>query len=178
MTVFSLDVNTFGNINHITAQLGATEAQVQTAAMRTLNKTAIWLRAQSTKEISREKQLPQKLIRQRLQVIKARRSSLKALVVASLYGVKASKLGVMRQTAQGAKVGKYMFEKAFIATMRTGHRGVFKRKTQSRLPIQEVAIALEPVASNIIKGFVDSDAGNKFAHFLKHELNFILRAKP
>ena len=175
MSTFTLDVTTYGDIDQIIASMRVTESQVQLAAMRALNKTALWLKSQSVKEISAQKKLQQKIIRERLKLIKASKSSLKALVVASLYGIKASLLGSMRQTAIGAKAGKSQFTGAFVATMPTGHRGIFKRKTKSRLPIREVVLPLEPVASNIIKGFVDSGAGEKFIQYFRHELGFILK---
>ncbi|MDA0910767.1 MAG: phage tail protein [Proteobacteria bacterium] len=133
MSVFTLDVTTYGDINQIIAAMRGTESQVQLAAMRALNKTALWVKSQSVKEISAQKKLKQKIIRDRLNVIKASTSSLKALVVASLYGIKASLLGNMRQTSTGAKAGKMEFKGAFVATMPTGHRGIFKRKRASKL---------------------------------------------
>lgn len=175
MSTFTLDVTTYGDIDQIIAAMRGTESQVQLAAMRALNKTALWLKSKSVKEISAQKKLQQKIIRDRLNVIKASTSSLKALVVASLYGIKASLIGNMRQTSTGAKAGKSQFTGAFVATMPTGHRGIFKRKTKSRLPIREVVLPLEPVASNIIKGFVDSGAGEKFIQYFRHELGFILK---
>ena len=175
MSVFTLDVTTYGDIDQIIASMRGTESQVQLAAMRAINKTALWLKSQSVKEISTQKKLQQKIIRDRLNVIKASTSSLKALVVASLYGIKASLLSNMRQTSTGAKAAKMEFKGAFVATMPTGHRGIFKRKGASRLPIREVVLPLEPVASNIIKGFVDSGAADKFIQYFRHELGFILK---
>lgn len=175
MSVFALDVTTYGDIDQIIRQMRGTESQVQVAAMRALNKTALWLKSQSVKEISTQKKLQQKIIRDRLNIIKASKSSLKALVVASLYGIKASLIGNMRQTSTSAKAGKMEFKGAFVATMPTGHRGIFKRKRASRLPIREVVLPLEPVASNIIKGLVDSGTADKFIQYFRHELGFILK---
>ncbi|MDA0938795.1 MAG: phage tail protein, partial [Proteobacteria bacterium] len=130
MSTFTLDVTIYGDIDQIIKQMHGTEAQVKLASMRALNKTALWLKSQSVKEISTQKKLQQKIIRERLKLVKASKSSLKALVVASLYGIKASLLGSMRQTAIGAKAGKSQFTGAFVATMPTGHWGIFKRKRE------------------------------------------------
>ncbi len=47
MSVFALDVTTYGDINQIIAAMRGTESQVQLAAMRALNKTALWLKPTS-----------------------------------------------------------------------------------------------------------------------------------
>ncbi|WP_339047701.1 hypothetical protein [Candidatus Mesenet endosymbiont of Phosphuga atrata] len=57
--------------------------------------------------------------------------------MASLYGIKAAKLGSMRQIKTGAKVGKYMFQSEFVATMPRGYTSSFKRKGKTALPIQD-----------------------------------------
>jgi hypothetical protein len=175
MSVFELDVSTLGSIHQITETIAATESHLITAAYRALNKTALWLKTQSVREISSQKRIQQKLIRERLRIVKANRNSLKSLVIASLYGIKASKLGRMHQTSKGAKAGNYEFSGAFIAKMPMGHIGIYKRKTKRRLPIKELTVPLEPVASNIIKAFVDTDAAKKFNEYFRHELKFILR---
>lgn len=48
-----------------------------------------------------------------------------------------------RQTRQGVRAAKpwgrsQVFKSAFIATMPSGHRGVFRRRTKRRLPIKEM----------------------------------------
>ena len=76
MSVFTLDVTTYGDIDQIIASMRGTESQVQLAAMRALNKTALWLKSQSVKEISAQKKLQQKIIRERLKLVKASKSNL------------------------------------------------------------------------------------------------------
>jgi hypothetical protein len=66
MSTFTLDVTTYGDIDRIISQMHGTEAQVKLASMRALNKTALWLKSQSVKEISAQKKLQQKIIRERL----------------------------------------------------------------------------------------------------------------
>ena len=77
MSTFTLDVTTYGDIDQIISQMQGTEAQVKLASMRALNKTALWLKSQSVKEISAQKKLQQKIIHERLKLVKARKSSLK-----------------------------------------------------------------------------------------------------
>lgn len=119
--------------------------------MRALNKTAEWIKSQSVKEISRQKKLQQKIIRSRIRITKAKANSLEASVIAKLHGVKAP----------------LNINGSFIATMPRGYRGIFKRKGKSRLPIHEVVLPLEPLASNIIKKLINSYAADKFNQYMK-----------
>ena len=178
MRSFEINVTTAGSLDPILAALNATENQVLTAAVRALNKTAIWLRAQSVTAISQQKQIKQNLIRERLRIIRANRASLKAFVIAKLYGVKACKLGTMRQTSTGVSVGGYDFPHAFIATMPTGHTGVFQRKGTARLPIKEATVELEPEASETIGALVELETSARFVELFRHELTFMLRVRP
>jgi hypothetical protein len=136
--MFSIEVN--DSINKVIQNIDANKANVELAAVRALNKTALWVKAQAIREISKEKQIQQKLIRKRLKVIKASKSSIRALVTVGLYRTRAARLGTMRQTKIGAKAGKHMFKGAFIATMPTGHKGIFRRKGSTALPIEEVSV--------------------------------------
>lgn len=173
MRAFNLDITDNNEVDNIIAAFEATKIQVETALMRALNKTALWLKSQSVKEISKEKALKQKLIRERLHVIKSNRKQLVARVIASLHGVKAHQIGNMRQTKTGAKAGKRHFKGAFVATMPTGHTGIYKRKGRKKLPIREVVFPLEPVASNVIKYITDDKAAQQFTKLFTHEMQFI-----
>jgi hypothetical protein len=171
--MFRIDIDVAGNLDKTLEILGATEAQVRTAAMRAINKTALWVRSQSAKKISKQRQIQLKLIRQKLRIIKANMAVLRAFVVASLYGIKASKLGAPKQNATGASVGKHQFPGAFVAKMpKSGHVGIFKRKTFKRLPIQEQYVQLEPEASKIIRETVENEASAVFVKYFDHELDY------
>lgn len=165
---FNIEVN-----DKAIKEVNASKVKVESAAMKDLNKTALWLKVQASSEISKEKQIKLSLIRKRLQVIKASRSSMNALVKASLYGIKVGKLGTMKQTLIGASVGKRMFQGAFIATMKSGHTGIFRRRYGSSLPIDEIILPLEPEASKIIKEFVTQEVEKVFEKILHRELNYI-----
>ncbi|APR98991.1 phage tail protein [Wolbachia endosymbiont of Folsomia candida] len=161
--------------NQTIKDINATEQQVRLAAVRALNKTALWLKSQAAKEISEEKQIKLTVVRKRLRIIKARASTLEVIIKANLYAARASSLGSMRQTKMGTKAGKYMFDNAFIATMPEGHRGIFKRKGRAALPIQEVKLPLEPEASKIVKELVNYEVEAIFEKFLQRELNYIAK---
>lgn len=161
------------DINQTIKDINATKQQVRLAAVRALNKTALWLKLQAAKEISEEKQIKLTVIRKKLRIVKARAGSLEVLIKANLYAVKAHLLGNMKQTRTGTKVGKHQFIGAFIATMPTGHRGIFNRKGRTALPIQEVKLPLEPEASKIIEELVIHEVEEVFEKFLRRELDFV-----
>ena len=172
MRVFNLDISDNNEINNIISSIESSKSQLEVALMRALNKTALWVKSQSVKEIAKEKLLKQKIIRNRLQVLKANRKQLIARVLASLHGVKANQIGNVRQTKTGAKAGKRHFKGAFVATMPTGHTGIYKRKSRRKLPIREVVFPLEPIASTIIKEITDEKAAQQFTKLFAHEIKF------
>ena len=163
------------NINQIVENISNQGLQVRLLAAKALNKTALWLKAQAAKEISKEKQIKLTVMRKRLRIIKARTSKLEVIIKANLYDVKAHLLGSMKQTKMGTKVGKHHFIGAFIATMPGGHRGVFKRKGRTALPIKEVKLSLEPEASKIIEELVIYEVEAVFEKFLQRELDYIAK---
>ncbi len=173
MTVFTIDVE--GNVEKIIADFNLAPEKTSLAAVRALNKTAFWLRSNAGSDIARELRLPKKLLMERLRVLKASRTKLQAVVTAKLYGIKPSKIGNMRQTKTGAKVGTYEFPGAFIATMPGGHTSIYKRKRQPRLPIQEMTIPLQPMASETIERYLDHLVMQRFEVVFRQELNFLMQ---
>ena len=172
--IFEIDVSGADNLDKIIRDLNASKQHSITASVRALNKTALWLRTQATRQISSEKRLPQKLIRERLRVLKASKRDLKARVLANFMGIKAAKVGTPRQTRRGAKVKSYEFQGAFVATMPGGHTGIFKRKGKTRLPIRELYVPLEPESLKAIESFLDSRIKQRFETIFRHELNFLM----
>ncbi|WP_338482080.1 phage tail protein [Wolbachia endosymbiont (group A) of Nomada hirtipes] len=158
--MFNIEVNE--NIERIIHNIDANKAKIELAAVRALNKTALWLKSQAVREISEEKQIKLKVIRKRLRIIKARKSTLKVLIRAYLYDMR------MRNIKQ-AKI-RTAFNDAFMATMPRGYRGIFKRVGRTALPIQEVKLPLEPEASRIIENLVNYEVERIFEKYFTHEL--------
>ncbi|MDX5496448.1 MAG: phage tail protein [Wolbachia endosymbiont of Nomada fabriciana] len=158
--MFNIEVNE--NIERIIHNIDANKAKIELAAVRVLNKTALWLKSQAVREISEEKQIRLKVIRKRLRIIKARKSTLKVLIRAYLYDMR------MRNIKQ-AKI-RTAFNDAFMATMPRGYRGIFKRVGRTALPIQEVKLPLEPEASRIIENLVNYEVERIFEKYFTHEL--------
>ncbi|WP_264688346.1 phage tail protein [Wolbachia endosymbiont (group A) of Sympetrum striolatum] len=158
--MFNIEVNE--NIERIIHNIDVNKAKIELAAVRALNKTALWLKSQAVREISEEKQIRLKVIRKRLRIIKARKSTLKVLIRAYLYDVR------MRNIKQ-AKI-RTAFNDAFMATMPRGYRSIFKRVGRTALPIQEVKLPLEPEASRIIENLVNYEVERIFEKYFTHEL--------
>ena len=172
--MFELDLNIDGNFIQTLEKVGTTEQQIRTAAIRAINKTALWVQAQSAREISKQKKILLKLVRQRLKVIKSSRQALKAFIIANFYGIKATKLGSPRQDSIGSSVGAHKFPGAFVAKMpKTGHVGIFKRKGRSRLPIQEQYVELNPEATEIIEKNIENEARQVFQKYFDHEFEYV-----
>ena len=75
--------------------------------------------------------------------VKTRRDQERGIVWLGLNEVKAAYVGKLSQDATGAFAGQYYFPGGFIATMNSGHTGIFKRKGTSRLPLVEQAVNLD-----------------------------------
>lgn len=176
MSVFAIDVIDKGVISDFILRQNIAEKHTEIAAYRALNKTARWLRTKTIRSVSQQTGLQQKLIRERLQMLKASRKQLKAHLISNDAYIPAHKLGKLRQTATGARAGKFSYEGAFVATMpSTGHESVFKRKRKNRLPIREMGFYFGGYTGRSWEEDVlDSQISERFEHFFNHELQFLL----
>ncbi|MBA8757912.1 phage tail protein [Wolbachia pipientis] len=171
----SISIEVTDNINKVIKSVNAERKKVEKAAVSALNKTALWLKTQAAKEVSKEKRIQLNLMRKRLRIFKARTSRLEVLIRANLYDIRASSIGSMRETKRGTKIGKHEFIGAFTATMPRRNSGVFRREGRTALPIQEVKLALEPEASRIIENLVNDEVEEVFKKFFEHELSYTTR---
>jgi len=160
------------NINEIISNIDRKEQKIKLAAIKALNKTAIWLKAQAAKEISEEKKIKLTVMGKRLRIFKAKAGRLEVLIRANLYDVRASSIGSMRETKRGTKTGNHEFIGAFTATMPRGYKGAFKREGRAALPIKEVKLSLKPEASRIIGNLVNYEVEKVFTKFFERELSY------
>ncbi|WP_410541943.1 phage tail protein [Wolbachia endosymbiont (group A) of Oxytorus armatus] len=166
------DIKISNNINEIISNIERKEQKIKLAAIKALNKTALWLKAQAAKEISEEKKIKLSLIRKRLRIFKAKTSRLDVLIRANLYDIRASTIGKIQKTRRGSKVGKHEFIGGFAAVMPKGNSGIFKREGRAALPIKEVKLLLEPEASRIIGNLVNYEVEEVFTKFFERELSY------
>ncbi|MCM1001830.1 phage tail protein [Wolbachia pipientis] len=163
------------NSNEVIESVNAKRKKIELAIVRALNRTALWLKLKTAKEISEEKKIKLSLIRKRLRIFKAKTSRLEVLIRANLYDIRASTIGKIQKTRRGSKVGKHEFIVGFAAVMPKGNSGMFKREGRAALPIKEVKLPLEPEGSRIIKDLVNYESEREFEKYFKHELNYILK---
>ncbi len=166
--MFNIEVNE--NIERIIHNIDANKAKIELAAVRALNKTALWLKSQAAKEISEEKKIKLSLIRKRLRIFKVKASRLEVLIRANLYDIKASTIGKIQKTRRGSKVGKHEFIGGFAAVMPKGNSGMFKREGRAALPIKEVKLPLEPEASKVIRDLVNYEVEKVFEKFFERDI--------
>ncbi|WP_264731786.1 MULTISPECIES: phage tail protein [unclassified Wolbachia] len=159
------------NTGSIVQSIDTERKKVEKATVRALNKTAIWLKSKTAKEISEEKKIKLSLIRKRLRIFKAKTSRLEVLIRANLYDIRASAIGKIQKTRRGSKVGKHEFIGGFAAVMPKGNSGMFKREGRAALPIKEVKLPLEPEASRIIGNLVNYEVEKVFEKYFIHYMS-------
>ena len=156
---------------------------VERAAASALNKTLTTVTAIAAREIKKDMgSIKISEIKQQLKKKLATVKDLHAAITASgqrLFVMKLDPRARQNKTGvtwnSGAPGIKFI-PGAFIATMKNGHRGVFKRKGQSRLPIQELHGASLPkvFANKSILDALESVAREKWSITFTHELNYLL----
>lgn len=125
-------VNIAGSLNGIRDQLQATQKEASKAASRALNRTATRVRTYSSRAIrAAGYNLKAGVIKRNLKITKASPGILAATVTAvgkSIplidYSARQTKTGVSVNVLHGRKTVRH----AFIATMPSGHKGVFIRR--------------------------------------------------
>lgn len=128
-------------------QLQATARQVVKIEQRTVRKTLRWAAVQTARGIaranrvplgamygtrisgggSRPRNAPQSRRAARIRVTMPNAGHADGAVWIGYAGVKASYIGKLRDVPGGARAGRQFFERAFVAQMRSGHVGIFRR---------------------------------------------------
>lgn len=163
------------DLNHLTDVYGLLDDQAEAAAYRAIRKTANWMKVIASREISKEMKLAQKVVRQRLKVFMQDRQALQAKIWLGLYSIRASQLAnTMSQTRTGTTVGRHRFPGAFVATMKTGHRDVYKRRGQARLPIDIQQLDISDKARKVLLD-VSRRTDRRLMEVLHQELNYELQ---
>ncbi len=102
--------------------------------------TTTWANKEMQSRMAIKTGIPARVFRRFRVVSKRQRDS--GLVWVGLNKVKAAYVGDLLEEIGGASAGNYYFEGGFIATMRSGHEGIFKRLGQGRLKIIEQTVNL------------------------------------
>ncbi|WP_253302652.1 phage tail protein [Wolbachia endosymbiont of Psylliodes chrysocephala] len=81
---------------------------------------------------------------------------------------RSSKTWDIKQTKIGARVGSRMYEGAFIATMKNGHIGIFKRRY---IPIDEIKVNTQ--ARKTMKELAENEVERVFEKYFQQQLEYI-----
>ena len=151
---------------------------INKACIFALNRTADWLKGQTSKDVAREKRIKLKLIRQRIRIARANKNKLNTVLDCDFFGVKAIDLGTPRQDALGTHAGEHFFRHAFPAILkkkelRTGNekQGIYLRKGRSRFPVKAARLEIFQEASKKVKELLGSGAGDEFEKRFIHEMH-------
>jgi len=160
--------------------LRAVPQQANRAAKRAVRKVTMSFASLATREIAAAHDVPLRALRKGGQ----RWSRVHVKDLATTQGpasllwigtnpIKAAYLGPLRQTREGASVRGHLFPGGFIATMVSGHRGIFMRRGRARLPIDEQVVELEQ-AQGIVRRLqlaVPDRLRTVFSQEMNYELN-------
>jgi hypothetical protein len=184
-----------GNIERIRNQLGVIRREVvNKATVRALNKTGAIARTAASREIRQAGyNIAARAIKDNVELKRARPGELRVTVRAAGRPVPLIAFGA-RQTRAGVSVkvkeGRKLIKGAFIATMPTGHKGVFTRvgnrhkrvrrdgrASWSGLPIREMYGPSVPAAfrNQVVQDALRRVARARFPAIFEHELRYLLR---
>ena len=159
---------------------------VPRAATRAINRTLVTVRAEAAREIAADIGVPVRQVTPSLPITKATFTTLTgAIVIDDKRRIPLGELNPQgpepsRGKGQGVSYSlggsRRRIPTAFLATMKSGHRGVFKRKGTKRLPIQELfGPSIQRVAAKrTILDAVKRLGAATLAKNLQHEVSFLL----
>ena len=128
-------------------------------ALRKAGATALRdMRAEASKRVRQRKRIKGKIVRDALVLRRPKGSNIDSwewavdvsgkFVPLTAYPVRQTRRGVSVEVNRGKRT---LIKSAFLATMKSGHRGVFVRRGSSRLPIREL-LGSRPVDALLHKG--------------------------
>lgn len=163
-------------LERVVVDLAATDAEVRKALSSTLRRMASWVRTRSTKGLSSELAIQQKVVRRRIKSTRLQRTGDGASIKV-WYGLNPISLIYLqaRQTGGGVKAsGGRFVDSGFIAKGKSGGAQVFKRKGKGRLPIEKQKAEIESKAGGYLEGqvFNATDFEAQFFKTFEHELKW------
>lgn len=173
--IFTIDANT--------ASLTTLAAAFPKAGASALNKMAQQAKSEASRRIRSRYNIKKGDLDSNFRLRRASVNNLSAIVTASgnplpLYdfGARQTKAGVSVMVLKGQRkvVQPIDGRRAFIATMSSGHVGVFVRKGKSRLPIQELSSLSIPqmFGTKNVMGALTAFVNERLRPLLVHEIEF------
>ena len=164
--------------DNIIREIESLPEQSLIAAIFVLNRTAEWLKGHLSKEVSTQKRVKLKLIRDRISIQRANRRNPQATLSCNFKSVFVKDLSGVKQTPIGVSAGGKMYPHAFIATLKKGEKpGVYRRKTTKRIPVKSVKIPIFDDAVKSIEYLVGAEAAKVFERRFLYEIRKMERRK-
>jgi hypothetical protein len=166
-------------VERLALAVGLNAKNIDQAKRRAVRKLGLWLRRQTLREVSRDKQVQMKALRQRFAVYMDPRFG--SFAVKAWFGLNAlpyDRVGKPRQTARGVRAGKHFLEGAFLASPKLFGAapttpGVWMRKGKERMPIFKPRLEIaEDFAASLDKVF--PHAHKKLQTLLQQEIKYEL----
>lgn len=156
---------------------------VNQAAVRALNQMATTVRAEAARRIGRQYNMKVSTAKNQMVISRATRDSLTASIVVSGRPIPLIEFDA-RKTWAGVTVkikgSRKLVRHAFIATMKSGHVGVYERlargKGSGRLPIEQLFSLSLPAAftQKEIMDALKQVATERFGETMRQQMRFVL----
>jgi hypothetical protein len=168
--------------------------EIALSTSRALNKTAITVRAEASKKIRERYNLKARVIKAQMKIYKASPRRLFAQIIATGRRIPLIEFGATavnpwniagrphRRGGGGVRArvlrARTLYRGAFIATMPSGHRGVFTRGENPRLPIRQLVGISVPkaMAERAINAALIRLAKDRFRTEFERDLRFRMGA--
>ncbi len=169
----ALVLNVKSNVKAMTRDLNKVQKRiVPKITAQVLNHTARKVKTKAKREIAAAMGIAQKHVAKRMKfIVSASRTNLRTVIIAWFMNIFAIKFG----EAKGLKVDVPTFSKKFVATMPSGHKGIFSRKSAKRLPIDETSVPMNPIAETIMVRTINTFALKEFVKEFNRRLSVALR---
>lgn len=183
-----VDVN--HNLREIAVEIDKAHVSVRDkAAVRALNRAGVTVRAEASREITQIYNLKAATAKAQIRIVHASRARLKLELIASgrpipLYQFDAKQrrkglvsVHVRRDGPRKVVKGNPQYVGApFVATMKSGHVGIFQRLTKRRLPIRELFSIDVPRAmtAKVVFEALERAALDAFNRNFEREVQYLL----
>jgi hypothetical protein len=153
---------------------------IPAATAAALNRAVQRTGTQTTRDVSSALRVPQKYIRARIRFgnrDRATRSRLDAKLYMVTRPLPVSAFGKPVRTKKGARVRGMVYPGSFPATMPKGHVGAYRRKSQSRFPLEEITRPIKEDLDRTASSNMDKIGVPEFEKRLQHEIRIRLKSR-
>lgn len=164
-------------INHgpdgLIRELGASKGQMEKAIRSATRKLQGWLSTQLMREMARETSIKKKDLARRFKnEIAMTDQGASATIWIGVNPLEAQLAGKPRKMGKrGVKVRSWMFDKAFVASIVSSQKKVFRRTTSRRGPLAIMTIPIAEQMEEILPKY-EGPAARKFEEIFEHEIKF------